>query len=66
MLDEVGVREIRMGTSQQFDGRWLVCYLGSGTVEIQGIESQKQAIEYIQSKPGGEFGKYVYVEREGC
>jgi hypothetical protein len=66
MLDEMGVRDRKMGVSQQFDGRWLVCYLGSGRVEIQGLDSKEQAIEYIQSKPAGEFVRYVYVEREVC
>ena len=52
-----------MGTSQQFDGRWLVYYASSGLVEIQGLESNEQAIEYIETKPRGEFAKFVHVSR---
>ena len=50
-----------MSTSQQSDGRWLVYYVKRGLVEIQGLESQKQAIEYIKTKPPGEFARFVYV-----
>ena len=55
------MRDIEMSTSQQFDGRWLVHYVKSGRVEIQGLESNEQAIEYIRTKPAGEFGRFVYV-----
>lgn len=55
------MRNIEMSTSQQFDGRWLVYYVKRGSVEIQGLESQKQAIDYIKTKPAGEFGRFVYV-----
>lgn len=55
------MRDIEMSTSQQFDGRWLVYYTKSGRVEIQGLESNEQAIEYITSKPSGEFGRFVFV-----
>jgi hypothetical protein len=57
------MRNIEMSTSQQFDGRWLVYYVKSGSVEIQGLESEKQAIEYITTKPSGEFAKFVYVPK---
>jgi len=61
MLDEVGIREIRMSTSQQFDGRWLVYYVRNGSVEIQGLASKEQAIAYIATKTPGEFARYIYV-----
>jgi hypothetical protein len=55
------MRDIEMSTSQQFDGRWLVYYVVTGRVEIQGLESNEQAIEYIKTKPSGEFARFVYV-----
>lgn len=55
------MRDIEMSTSQQFDGRWLVYYVKSGSVEIQGLDTQKQAIEYINTKASGEFARFVYV-----
>lgn len=55
------MRNIYMSTSQQFDGRWLVYYVKSGSVEIQGLDTQEQAIEYINTKPSGEFARFVYL-----
>lgn len=55
------MRDIEMSTSQQFDGRWLVYYVGNGRVEIQGLPSKNIAVEYIQTKPPGEFARFVYV-----
>lgn len=52
-----------MSTSQQFDGRWLVYYVRNGHVELQGLDSEEQAIEYIKTKPAGEFAKFTYVSR---
>lgn len=61
ILERHEMRDIEMSTSQQFDGRWLVYYVGSGRVEIQGLKSNAQAIEYITTKPSGEFARFVYV-----
>lgn len=63
------MRDVEMSTSQQFNGRWLVYYVNGGRVEIQGLQSKEQAIEYITTKPSGEFGSFVYVETsstDGC
>lgn len=57
------MRDIEMSTSQQFDGRWLVYYVKSGQVEIQGLDSEEQAIEYIKTKPAGEFARFTHVSR---
>lgn len=56
------MRDIEMGVSQQFDGRWLVYYVNGGRCELQGIPTKELAIEYITTKPAGEFAKFIYVE----
>lgn len=56
------MRDIEMSVSQQFDGRWLVYYVKGGRCELQGIPTKELAIEYIKTKPPGEFASFVYVE----